>query len=107
VRMRHAFLSGHGIVINERCGGVNSLSFEDILYENARDPFLTIFALGGGGVWGIDLRGVNFADSQSPAPPMILVHSPVKRVWGISIVNSATDGSKMVEGDPVRDLNIW
>jgi hypothetical protein len=107
VRMRHAFLSGHGIAINERCGGVNSLSFEDILYENARDPFLTIFALGGGGVWGIDLRGVNFADSQSPAPPMILVHSPVKRVWGISIVNSATDGSKMIEGDPVRDLNIW
>ena len=106
-RLRQAFLGNHGIVINERCGGVNSLSFEDVLYENARDPFLTIFALGGSGVWGMDLRGVNFADSRSPAPPMIGVHSPTHRVRKISIINCATDGSKMVDGDPVSDLNIW
>jgi hypothetical protein len=107
VRLRHAFLSGHGIVINERCGGVNSLSFDDVLYENARDPFLTIFALGGSGVWGIDLRGVNFADSQSPAPPMIYVHSPIHRVRNISVVNSVTDGSKILDGDPVKSANVW
>lgn len=107
VRIRHAFLSGHGIVINERCGGVNSLSFEDVLYENARDPFLTIFALGGSGVWGMDLRGVNFADSQKPAPPMIYVHSPLHRVRGISVVNSVTDGSKIFDGDPVTGTNVW
>jgi hypothetical protein len=107
VRVRHAFLSAHGIVINERCGGVNSLSFEDVLYENARDPFLTIFALGGSGVWGMDLRGVNFADSQKPAPPMIYVHSPIHRVRNISVVNSATDGSKILDGDPVTNINVW
>lgn len=107
VRVRHASLSAHGIVINERCGGVNSLSFEDVLYENARDPFITIFALGGSGVWGIDLRGVNFADSQNPAPPMIYVHSPAHRVRSISVVNSFTDGSKMLDGDPVTGVNIW
>ena len=106
-RLRHAFLSSHGIVINERCGGVNSLSFEDVLYENARDPFLTIFALGGSGVWGMDLRGVNFADSQTPAPPMIYVHSPIHRVRGISVVNSVTDGSKILDGDPVTGVNVW
>jgi hypothetical protein len=107
VRMRHAFLSNHGIVINERCGGVNSLSFEDVLYEDARDPFLTIFALGGSGVWGMDLHGVNFADSQKPAPPMIYVHSPTHRVRNISVVNSATDGSKILEGDSVTNMNVW
>lgn len=108
IRMRNIFLGGHGIVINQRCGGVNSLSFEDILYEAARDPFLTIFSLGGSGVWGLDLRGVNFADSQSPAPPMIAVHSPKRsRVSRISIINCSTDGSKMVDGDPVGQLNIW
>ena len=107
VRVRGAFLSSHGIVINERCGGVNSLSFDDVLYENARDPFLTIFALGGSGVWGIDLRGVNFADSQTPAPPMIYVHSPLHRVRSISVVNSVTDGSKILDGDPVTGVNIW
>ncbi|MCU1242672.1 MAG: Pectate lyase superfamily protein [Candidatus Acidoferrum typicum] len=107
VRLRHAFLSAHGIVINERCGGVNSLTFEDILYESARDPFVTIFALGGSGVWGLDLRGVNFADSQSPAPPMIYVHSPLHRVRSISVVNSVTDGSKMLDGDPVSGVNVW
>jgi hypothetical protein len=107
VRMRHAFLSNHGIVINERCGGVNSLSFEDVLYEDARDPFITIFALGGSGVWGMDLHGVNFADSQKPAPPMIYVHSPTHRVRNISVVNSATDGSKFLEGDPVTNMNVW
>ena len=107
VRIRHAFLSSHGIVINERCGGVNSLSFEDVLYENARDPFLTIFALGGSGVWGMDLRGVNFADSQKPAPPMIYVHSPLHRVRSISVVNSVTDGSKIFDGDPVSGTNVW
>jgi len=107
VRIRHSFLSARGIVINERCGGVNSLSFEDVLYENARDPFLTIFALGGSGVWGMDLRGVNFADSQKPAPPMVYVRSPTHRVRDISVVNSATDGSKILEGDPVTNLNVW
>jgi Pectate lyase superfamily protein len=107
LRMRHAFLSGHGIVINERCGGVNSLSFDDVLYESARDPFLTIFALGGSGVWGVDLRGVNFADSQSPAPPMIRIHSPVHRVRNISVVNCATDGSKILDGDAATGVNIW
>ena len=107
VRLRHVFLSSHGIVVNERCGGVNSLSFDDILYENARDPFLTIFALGGSGVWGVDLHGVNFADSQKPAPPMIYVHSPVHRVRNISVINSVTDGSKILDGDPVTGVNVW
>jgi hypothetical protein len=107
LRMRQVFLSAHGLVINERCGGVNSLSFDDILYENARDPFLTIFALGGSGVWGVDLRGVNFADSQRPPPPMILVHSPGHLVRNISVVNCFTDGSKMLEGDSVAGANVW
>jgi hypothetical protein len=85
---------------------VNSLSFEDILYEDQRDPFLTIFALGGSGVCGVDLHGVNFADSQNPAPPMIYVHSPVHRVRNITVVNSATDGAKILGGNPVTSVNI-
>ena len=107
IRFRHTFLSAHGIVIHEQCGDVNSLSFDDILYESVRDPFITIFALGGSGVWGIDLRGVNFADSQRPAPPMIYVHSPVHRVHSITVVNCWADGAKMVEGDPVDGLHVW
>jgi pectate lyase-like protein len=107
IRMRHTFLAAHGIGINERCGGVNSLSFEDILYEDARDPFLTISALGGSGVWGIDLRGVNTADSVSPMPPLVRVHSPVRRVSHLSLLNCFADSGKMVDGDPVANLNIW
>jgi hypothetical protein len=107
-RMRKTFLSGHGIILRESCGGLNSLSFEDILFESAREPFLTVYALGGSGVWGIDIRGMNFADSQGSGFPVVSAHSPVNRIRNISIMNSSTDGgAPLTAGDAISGLHVW
>jgi hypothetical protein len=104
-RMRDTFFANRGIFINEACGGTNSLSFENILFESAQEPFVTISSRGGNGVWGLDFRGVNFADSVSPLP---LVHVAGIRVHNISIINCRTDfEAPMVNGDPATGVNVW
>lgn len=104
-RMRDTFFGTRGIEINVKAGVTNSLSFENILFENARTPFLALNSTGGGGIWGIDLRGVNFADSQPPGFPIIRAKGI--RLAKMSVLNCSTDfGFPMVDGDPVSQLNV-
>jgi Pectate lyase superfamily protein len=105
IRMRDTFFSGHGVLLNEYCGGINSLSFDNILYENSRTPFVTIHSGGGSGVWGLDFKGVNFADSQGPFA-VVDVHGG--QVQKISIINCSTDfNAPMTTGDPIVGLHVW
>jgi len=106
VRMRGTFLSGYGVFLNEYCGGINSLSFEDILFENVREPFLNVNALGGSGVWNIRITDVNYADTIVSGTPLINVKSPVKRVKQFNISNATMDKGPIAAGDPIQDLHV-
>jgi hypothetical protein len=111
-RVHGTFLSRRGISVAAGCGGMNSMTFDDILYEGATNAFLTIDSHSSIGVWSIAIRDVNFADSQGdPLPPMIDAHCQVQSgcagISGVTISNSYTDGLWMATGDPIYDLEIW
>jgi hypothetical protein len=92
-RVRHAYLAGRGIEITSSCGGMNSMTFEDILFEIAASPFLTISSHSSGGVWSISVKDINMADSVGdPKPPLIDVHCQCAGIWGVQVINSYTDG---------------
>jgi hypothetical protein len=74
-RVRHAYLAGRGIEIASSCGGMNSMTFEDMLFEGAANPFLTISSRSSAGVWLISIKDINMADSVGdPNPPLIHAH---------------------------------
>ena len=107
-RLRHAYLAGHGIEITSSCGGMNSLTFEDTLLENAAGPFLRINSHSSVGVWSISLKDINMADSQGdPKPPLIDPHCQCAGIWGVQVINSYTDGPQLTTGDPNLDLEVW
>lgn len=108
LHVRHSFMAGHGIALTSVCGGLNSVSFEDILYESGVNAFLTINSQSSLGVWGIQIKDVNFADSLgNPKPPLIDAHCKCEGIWGVQIVNSWTDGPQLTTGDPISDLEVW
>jgi len=107
-RVRHTFLGGHGIALSSGCAGMNSLSFEDLLYEAASGPFLTMNSNSSLGIWGVTIRDVNMADSQGdPKPPLIDAHHLGGGIRGVQVINSTTDGVQLTTGDPISDLEVW
>ncbi|MCU1242666.1 MAG: hypothetical protein JWO71_3392 [Candidatus Acidoferrum typicum] len=107
-RVRHAFLGGHGIELSSTCGGMNSMTFEDMLFEAAVGPFLTINSHSRIGVWSISIKDINMADSVGdPKPPLIDAHCQCAGIWGVQVTNSYTDGPQLTTGDPILDLEVW
>jgi hypothetical protein len=84
------------------------MTFEDILFESAASPFLTINSHSSLGVWSLSLKDINMADSVGdPKPPLIDTHCQCAGIWGVQVVNSYTDGPQLTTGDPISDLEVW
>lgn len=103
ILMRHLTFAHGGIVNNANCDG-GGMSFDDILFEGAAQPFLTLNVRGGNGLHNFDMRAVRFADSIWPGFPLILVNSMVRDpqnhgAGNVTIINSSTDyGVPLVQG---------
>jgi len=108
LRMRNFFLANHGISVKSACGGINSLTFENALYEEGKDAFLTLDNESYG-MWAISIKDINAADhAVNPAPPIISAHSSRKDgIHGVTMVNAQTDGGLLTTGDPIADLEVW
>jgi hypothetical protein len=113
VRVRGAVFISHGVTVTATCGDINSLLFDDILYEDSMDPLVTIRkgnSWQNPMLWGMEIKDVNMADETIEArgtkPPLLRVLDQF-RVYSISISNSWTDGYICKDGYPVSGLEIW
>ena len=112
LRVRDTFFANKGIYVKASCGGMNSMSFENILFEDASGPFLTIKTQSTIGAWAFSLKDVNTSDSQgSPFPPLVDAHCDMAAgcagIWGMQIVNCQTDGQQLTTGDTIYGLEVW
>jgi hypothetical protein len=113
LRVRGTFLAQRGILVKATCGGVNSMTFDNILYEDAQNALLTLDSHSNVAIFGISIRDVILADSVArPFPPIIDVHCPRQLgcgggVNGVTIANYSADGDVVTTGDTIRDLEVW
>ncbi len=112
--IRDIFLGGNGIQLNNRCGAINSISIDGVLYENANHPLMTVIVSAGSPIFGVEIRNSHLADSWgTPLPPLIDVQCPKGMgskgfgMGNVTIVNSTTDGPTLTTGEPIYGLEVW
>jgi hypothetical protein len=108
VRFRGIYLAYHGIRAQFACGAAGPYTFDDVLYELAMDPFLTIDT-GGNLLEGAVLRDIVMADELGTPghglPPLISASG--SRIHGVQIANCNIDSTQLTSGDPLMGLEVW
>lgn len=103
--MRDVVLAGRGIQMVTH-GPMTNFIFENVLFEDFQDSFLTINGASGPGapIYNIYLNDIQMADPVGTPAAIITNHG--SETSGVQILNSPIY-TTAVSGDPIQDLEIW
>jgi hypothetical protein len=110
ITIKDAFIQGGIEIDNSGGGGIDGISIDGGLYENAAKAFLTLrTGANASGISGVEIHHVHMADSASPAPPIVDAHCPgaVGYIRNVIIANCFTDGPALTTGDTIYGLEVW
>lgn len=103
---RGTVFAGHAIELRGNCGLIDNLDFDDVLYESAVAPFLTINSGPIMMVLSIRIRNLIGADvATRPFVAIVDVHG--SRVFSIKVIDGRMDGDVITSGDRIQNLQVW